>query len=324
LRDALASNPQVVMIDGANPVFTAPRAWQVRAALEKVPFIISFGSFLDETSALADLILPDHSFLESWTASMPESGAHVAVASAAPPAMRPLHNTRATGDVLLEAGRRLASPVALPWQTYEEMLSASFGEQWAGVQEKGWVELSGAAAVQGTPASPATGAAASEPAFDGDPGEYPFHFLPYPSTQFGDGSTAHLPWLQEMPDPITSAMWSTWVEINPRTAERLGIAEGDLVEVTSTQGALRAPAFISPAIAPDVVAMPAGQGHQTFTRYASGRGANPLALVAPVTEAATGAVAWAATRVRIARAGDPDGSLILFAGAMREHGEHGR
>src|SRR5688572_19207656 len=57
---------QVLLLDGANPVFTTPGAWKVRDALLKVPYIASFGSFLDETSALSDLILPDHSFLESW------------------------------------------------------------------------------------------------------------------------------------------------------------------------------------------------------------------------------------------------------------------
>jgi hypothetical protein len=47
-------------------------------------------------------------------------------------------------------------------------------------------------------------------------------------------------------------------------------------------------------------------------------------LLAPVTEETTGAVAWAATRVKIARVGDGDGRLILFAGEFREHQEHGR
>ena len=65
--------------------------------------------------------------------------------------------------------------------------------------------------------------------------------------------------------------------------------------------------------------MPVGQGHETFTRYASERGANPIAILAPATEPETGALAWAATRVKITRVGDRDGSLILFAGAMREH-----
>jgi len=133
-----------------------------------------------------------------------------------------------------------------------------------------------------------------------------------------------LPWLQEMPDPLTSAMWSSWIEINPATAERLAIGEGDVVEVASTQGTIRSAAVITPGIAPDIVAMPMGQGHRFFTRYASGRGANPMEVVAAVTEPTTGALAWAATRVRISRVGPPDGRLILFAGGIRENVGQGR
>ena len=66
-------------------MFGAPKAWKVREALAAIPFIASFGSFLDDTSVLADLILPDHSFLESWVDSAPESGAIEAVATAAGP-----------------------------------------------------------------------------------------------------------------------------------------------------------------------------------------------------------------------------------------------
>ena len=67
-----------------------------------------------------------------------------------------------------------------------------------------------------------------------------------------------------------------------------------------------------------------GQGHTMFTRYATGRGANPASILAPVTETATGALAWAGTRVRVTRIGPADGSLILFAGGMREHPEEHR
>jgi hypothetical protein len=69
--------------------------------------------------------------------------------------------------------------------------------------------------------------------------------------------------------------------------------------------------------------MPVGQGHETFTRYASGRGANPIRILAAVTEPETGALAWAATRVKISRVGPADGALILFAGEMREHPHEG-
>ena len=50
---------------------------------------------------------------------------------------------------------------------------------------------------------------------------------------------------------------------------------------------------------------------------------NPIAILAPATEAETGALAWAATRVKIARAGDGDGRLIMFAGELREHPHEG-
>ena len=330
---------RALVLDGVNPVFTAPRAWKVRDALAKVPFIVSFGSFLDETSILADLILPDHSFLESWSEAVPESGSATAVVSAAPAVMKPLHDTRATPDVLLEIGKQLEKPIELPWQTFEEMLTATFGtlpamtegsDAWTDAQEKGgwWGILPEPVRLKPDTTSTVRLKADTTPRtdaqFDGDPAQYPFHFLPYPSNQFLDGSLAHLPWLQEMPDPLTSAMWSSWVEINPATAAKLGIAQGDVVDVTSAHGTVRTAAYLSPGIAPDVLAMPAGQGHTTFTRYASGRGANPVDLLAPVTEESTGAVAWAATRVTIARVGEGDGRLILFAGGMREHVEHGR
>jgi anaerobic selenocysteine-containing dehydrogenase len=329
------ADAQVLLLDGANPVFTSPAAWKVADAIRRVPYIVSFGSFLDETSGLADLIVPDHSFLESWSEALPESGALMAVANVAPPAMSPLHQTRAMPDVLLEVGRMLSSPLNLQWQSFEEMLAATFMalpsmtegvDAWSDAQEKGgWWGQADAARLK-PDAAPATSAPATftEPRFDGDAQQFPLHFLPYASSAFLDGSVAHLPWLQEMPDPLTSAMWSSWIEINPATAERMGIRQGDVVEVASSQGTLRTAAMITPGIAPDVAAMPAGQGHRMFTRYASGRGENPVDLLAPVTESATGSLAWAATRVRITRVGDPDGRLILFAGGIREHEDHGR
>ncbi len=61
-----------------------------------------------------------------------------------------------------------------------------------------------------------------------------------------------------------------------------------MIEIASTQGSLRVPALVSPGIAPDVIAMPVGQGHETFTRYASGRGQNPIRILAAVAEPETG------------------------------------
>jgi anaerobic selenocysteine-containing dehydrogenase len=156
--------------------------------------------------------------------------------------------------------------------------------------------------------------------FDGEPQQYPLHFLPYASLHFYDGGGAHLPWLQETPDLLSTAMWSSWLEMNPRTAAELGVAQGDLVEVVSAHGALRAPVLLYPGIAPDVVAMPVGQGHETFTRYASARGSNPFRILSPLMERETSALALAATRVRVSRVSG-DGGLILFSRGMAL-GEH--
>jgi anaerobic selenocysteine-containing dehydrogenase len=311
LATLIETAPRVLLLDEANLLYAAPASLKARGWLARVPLVVSFGSFIDDTSVMADLLLPDHSFLEAWVDRHAESGAVKAPPLVAGPAMRPLHQTRSTPDVLLEIARRLAKPLPDLPQSFEEFVqqappgrSSPQALKPSGPQGGGRVL---AEAIRYTP-----------PEFAGDPATFPLHFVPYVSQALLDGSVAHLPWLQEMPDPLTSAMWSSWVELNPQTAARLGIANGDLVEVTSSEGRLQAPALLLPSVAPDVVAMPVGQGHDTFTRYASGRGANPLTIAAPLAERETGAPAWAATRVRVARAADADGSLILFAGATRE------
>jgi anaerobic selenocysteine-containing dehydrogenase len=322
---------EVLLLHETNPVFATPMGWRVKEALEKVPFIASFGSFLDETSRLADLILPDHSFLESWIDDVPESGTTQSVVSVAPPAMWPLHDTRALPDVLLDLAHRLGGQKsqALPWKSYEEMLRATLaplahqsgsikakdsGEFWKKVQEQGgwWSVETNAAPKAKVAAKPSSALKNQEAEFAGSVGEYPFYFLPYATQQFYDGRHANLPWMQELPEVLSTGMWGTWVEINPRVAATLQIEQGDLVEVRSPHGKVRAPALLSPGIAPDVIAIPVGQGHEDYGRYASGRGANPIKMLAPQVEPTTGALAWAATRVSITKAGN--GELVLLSG----------
>lgn len=335
-QHVMCSGPglQALLLYDANPVFSTPLAQNVREAWAAIPFIASFDSFIDETSIMADLILPDHSPLESWLDDVPESGATHPVASLSAPAMRPLHNTRAMPDVLLEVAHQLGGEVAaaLPWKSFEELLRVTFesydkpqgknpaanpDEFWKSVQKQGGFWSNADKTSSAAPTVGQSPAAMLGPEFDGAEKDFPFHFLPFASQMLLDGSLAHLPWMQETPDPISTSMWGTWVEINPKTAASLGIAQGDLVEVASQHGKIQAPALISPGIAPDVVAMPMGQGHEHFTRYASGRGANPISILAPVTVPETGSLAWAATRVKISRVGK--GKLVLFAGGLREH-----
>jgi anaerobic selenocysteine-containing dehydrogenase len=336
LAGIISSKPgfmKALLLYNANPVFATPENWHIREAIEKVPFIASLGNFIDETSILADLILPDHSSLESWLDDAPPSGSAKTVASLAAPAVSPLHNTRAMPDVLLDVAQQVGGDLAksLPWKTYDEALKTAFEELreqkgsviatdpddfWQKVQDQGgWWSTDEKAAPSAVDIS--FGAPTNiTPQFDGDPSQFPFHLLPYASQMWYDGSLANLPWMQEAPDPISSVMWGSWVEINTQTAAKLGIAQGDLIEVASQHGTLQAPALPVPGIAPDCVAMPVGQGHTNFTRYASNRGANPISILAPLTDTETGALAWAATRVKITRLGE--GKMVLFGGSLTE------
>ena len=174
---------------------------------------------------------------------------------------------------------------------------------WAGWRQMGgwWPTTEAPAFPTSTPALPAT-LNVGPASFDGNPEQYPFLLYPYPSAVLGDGRGAAASWLQEAPDPMTTASWDTWVEINPDTAASMGIAMDDVVKVISPHGEITAIAYLYRGIRPDVVAVPLGQGHLEFGRFAKDRGANVAAILAPVATP-DGELAWASTRVRIEKLG---------------------
>lgn len=118
---------QALLLWRANPAFTQPSPARFIEALSKVPFIVSFSPFLDETARYADLVLPDHVFLEAWHDVPPPPGLPYPVVTVAPPAVEPLHQTRHTGDVVLALAEALGGRVrqALPWTEFREILAES-------------------------------------------------------------------------------------------------------------------------------------------------------------------------------------------------------
>jgi anaerobic selenocysteine-containing dehydrogenase len=322
---------RTAMIYG-DPVHTIPPATGFQEALAKVPYLVSFSSLLDDTAMMADLVLPDHAALESWGDVIPLAGTREGVIGLMQPVVTPVFDTRQFPEVLMTAASELGGEMraAFPYPSYLEMLRADVKKHVAvsgnADLEAAWVDLLRKGGIFKTNPGQikdykwSGGTKVPEPAkprFAGNEKEFPFHLSVYPSTAFFDGRGAPLPWLQQLPDPMTTAVWGSWVEINPKTAAELGINFGDLVEVTSPQGSLRVPAVIYPGIRPDMVAIPLGQGHRDMGRYAKGRGANPLQLLAMTMEESTAQPAWNATRVRVTRisekgelvtAGHPQGS----------------
>ena len=102
---------------------------------------------------------------------------------------------------------------------------------------------------------------------------------------------------------MTTIAWQTWVEINPITAQKLGVSEGDIVKVTSPFGELAGPVYVYPAIRPDTIGIPLGQGHTDYGRYARDRGSNPVQLIGAVQGTTGKRLAWSTTRAKITPTG---------------------
>src|SRR6185436_1801947 len=96
-----------------------------------------------------------------------------------------------------------------------------------------------------------------------------FFLVAYTSPVLGDGRGGNKPWLQELPDPVTKISWSSWVELHPETAQRLGIDRGDILEVKTAQGTVTAPALPYLGIHKNAIAIPLGQGHRSTAQMAS-------------------------------------------------------
>ena len=107
-----------------NPLANHPAKEALAGAMKKIPFIVSFSPFLDESSAMADLVLPDHTYLERWQDDQVTHLAGFTCFSLARPASRPLHQTRDTADTVLQISQALGGTVAgsLPWKGFEDLL----------------------------------------------------------------------------------------------------------------------------------------------------------------------------------------------------------
>jgi anaerobic selenocysteine-containing dehydrogenase len=299
-----AGQVETLFVHGTNPAFELPPSLGFTAALKSVKQVISFAPFMDETAMLSHYVLPDHTPLESWGYQRTLAGSDRKIVSGVQPVVVPLYDTRATADVLLSSGKLAYTDVVDFIQqkirpllddksgTLEAQEMATFWSKF--LQNGGWWQKNSTLAEAAPAKLPKEASALPEP-----PGNTPdqFHLLIYP-TQLGDGSGANRPWLQETPNADTTVMWNSWIEINPETAKRLGIKDDDVVNVKSAAGEIDVVAYLYPAIRPDTVAIPFGQGHTALGRWAEGRGVNPIILV-PAAVGDSGDLAYGDTFVTI-------------------------
>lgn len=323
----------VLFYDGSNPLFAAPDHLNLTEKLDTIPFKVAFSSFMDETTARADLVLPMASALEDW-------GTHVAAYQTGEPEiamqqplMEPIYpGTRSFGDLLLALNAMSNPDTYDRIEDYYGYLQSALGaipgvlkdgmaaeddpidvRLWNRILQDGRLEMP----VDTRPLQPRVGQIDFD--VEGIDETYPFYLAPTPRSGLYDGRNANLPWIQEAPDQISKVVWNSWAELHPVTASKLGIEEGDLITITSANGQLEVPVYIYKGVHTDVVAVPMGQGHTEYGRYAKDRGVNPLKILNPGTDPETGELALYGTRVSIKAVGRR-GRLVKMGNTETQHG----
>jgi anaerobic selenocysteine-containing dehydrogenase len=320
-----AGQVQVLLVHGANPSYDLPEKYGFAEAIGHVPFIVSFSPIVDETAVWADLIMPDRTYLESWGYEVVSPSFGAPIVGGQQPVVEPVFDARSTGDVLLTISKGIqAAALALPWADEVSFLKEIISHLPAGaaggtgsdvlwarfLQHGGWWPAAAPAAPP-PPSVPQKTIAVAPPIFQGDEQAYPYFLHLYMPELLSDGRGANQPWLQGSPDAMTTMSWQTWVELNPVTAQKLGVADGDIVRVATPYGEMEAPVYVYPAIRPDTIAIPLGQGHSDYGRYARDRGGNPMQLLGTQTDATGSSMAWATLRAAITRTGNKK-ALAVF------------
>ena len=304
---------KAVLFYFSNPAYAKPGGPRWHEALARVPLLVSFSPLLDESARLADLLLPDHTFLEAWDVVPPGRG--TGVLALRQPVVRPLGDTMQTGAVILRLAAALAGKVAeaFSWRDYREVVAAGFTKTAGAASEVlSTLETDGvwtAAADAEAPGEDGAGGRGqlrdvsgavpgAAPAAAGETTKFPFVLVPFRGPGYAEGGMRHLSWLCELPlaggDP-----WQPGIEIAPADARALGIADGELVTVESPHARLVMRAQVHDGIRAGVLGLPLGGGAWPGT---SGPDA-PIRLLASLVDERTGQWLPCATRARLGKAG---------------------
>jgi len=234
----------VVFLFRTDPVSSLPPRLAFRENLKKADLSVGMGEFLDDTLREADLVLPLSHSLESWGDVEPRRG----IVSLLQPVLPPLHDTLSDGDVLLgllgnPSGKR-------PAGGYRDLLAAAWGKRLgesgrSRLLRQGYLEE----AVPKKPVSLDGKKAVSALRGVGEAGDVvkPVLFLT-PSLRTFDGRSRNLPLLSEIPDPLTTITYGSWISVSEDTATRAGLRDRDEVTVAAADWKVVLPAKVQPGL----------------------------------------------------------------------------
>ncbi|MGB5984979.1 MAG: menaquinone reductase molybdopterin-binding-like subunit QrcB [Desulfobacterales bacterium] len=289
---------ELLLVHQANPAYSLPATDQVRAALAQIPTLVSFASFMDETAQLADLILPNHLYLERFEDVPVRAGLPRPIVGLCRPVVAPQHNTRHVGDTLLQIAQALGGPVAeaLPWDNYEACLRETLGNQWDTLMETTYWQVPTYG--RGVDFSFVADGGALMPDYhsvesEGDAAEYPLELIPYDTMRLAAGWMGSMPYMLKTVEDTVLMKNSSLVEINPETAQAQNLKEGQEALLTTPVGQARVKVHLSHGIRPGLLALPRGLGHMAYDEFLKGKGVNVNALMKPVADPVTGLnAAW--------------------------------
>lgn len=319
-------NVGVLIVSGTNPAYSLPQKAKWKEAVARIGTFAAVSTQLDETTAYANIVLPMSHQLESWTDAEPRPGVH----NLNQPSMQPLYRTQSLGDTLiaLAANAKLGNAKFGELGSFHEYMQeqwkarlggGDFAARWVDAVQRGgeWSERPASASPSGATRELDTTFTAIRSGLKAPAAAAgTFAVMAFPSVNSFDGQGANKPWLQELPNPITTTVWGTWVEMHPNAAAQLGINTGDVVQLVSDGGVFESPAYVTPHIHPGTLAVPIGQGHQAYGRYAIGVGSNAFSFLP--AEPQGGQLAMLATGVKARRTISKD-ILVKLQGSDSQH-----
>ena len=292
LADAVNGNGpyplQVLLVASANPCHDLPDTQRVKEAFARIPFIVSFSSFHDETAAMADLLMPDHVYLERYEDVPVGAGLAQQVIGLSKPVVSPQFNTRHMGQTLITLAQAMGEPMAdaFAWDDYETCLEETLSEKWDTLMEAGvWVQdnidpVGGTLQLAGMDA-PAVQA-------EGDVNRFPLLLLPYDTIRLTSGYIGEAPFMiKTVADTVIKGN-DGFVEVNPQTARAAGLGQGDMATLTTPRGEAQVRVHLFEGIKPGVLAMARGLGHTAYDGFLADKGVNINTLIGPVEDPSSG------------------------------------
>lgn len=296
VADGSLDAPELLMVYGANPAYAMPDLSKVQSALDKAGFVVSFSSFMDETAAMADLILPDSYAFERLDDAYSPFGSGQPNYTVVAPVIEPVFDTKPAGDVLLAVAAK--ADLDLGFETFEdvvkakaEALGADFDEMLAGATWLGEEFLAQDLTLWAKPLQEIT-----VPAADGK-----LALAPVLRLKVGSAKMAIPPFntnairYDEMLDQ------DMYVLLNSKTAGDLGLKKDDAVKLAGPGGECRARVRIFEGVMNNTVVAPLGFGHTAWDDFSRGKGDNVYKLLAAEVDEA-GLSRFATARVTVSKA----------------------